>query len=209
MPRRGSLPELNTTAMVAAGRPPPQSAGLLRENGTYQYWFGTHPCSIGYSFATGPYPSLVLGVRGQLEEGEGGLVHYQILVRTGRPVRRTQLSALFPGTHWEPSRSERARDYVWKEDTRVGDPFEWGDTLPARRNSPTDWEEIRRRAKRGELELIPPDVYIRYYCTLRRIGSDFIQPVFREVVVKVILTNLGLLGDNWIWQITRRLGRGR
>lgn len=181
-------------------RPDPQGAiTSRRDSGTYQLWFGTCPISSGHLFATGPYPSLVVGVRGQLEEGQGGLVHYQVLIRTAKPCRRIQMSRLFPGTHLEPSRSAAARDYVWKEDSRVGDPFEWGDTLPPRRNSATDWEEVRSCAKRGTIESLPADVYVRHYCTLRRIGSDFIQPIFREVSVKVNQFNLGLLGGYWIW----------
>jgi hypothetical protein len=80
---------------------------------------------------------------------------------------------------------------VWKEDTRVGDPFEWGETLPARRNSTTDWDEIRKAAQRGSIESVPSDIYVRYYSSLRRIGTDFVQPPWRDVTVKVYWGDTG------------------
>jgi hypothetical protein len=182
---------------------------IPRPGGTHQLWVATSPVANGHLFSSGPYPSIIAGVRGQLEKGEGGLVHYQVLIRASRPVRRTQLSTLFPGTHLEPSRSAAARDYVWKEDTRIGDPFEWGCTLPPRRNSETDWESIRRSAKRGDLESIPADVYVRSYNSLRRICADHVQPPRREVICQVIVINIGLLGGYWLWKITPCLGRSR
>jgi len=192
MPRRGSTGSI-ANATVATGRGSHQSAGFMdsTNNRTYQFWFGTHSCSIGYSFATGPYQEIIAGVRGQLEQGEGGLVHYQILIRTSKPVRRTALSKVFPGTFFEPSRSDRARDYVWKEESRIGEPFEWGDTLPTRRNNSHDWDAIRKSAQRGDLESIPADIYCRLYTSLKRIGTDFIQPPRREVSVKVFWGTTG------------------
>jgi hypothetical protein len=187
----------------------PRPPDVSRSGGTHQLWVATSPVADGHLFATGPYPSFIAGVRGQLEKGEGGLVHYQVLIRTSKPVRRTQLSAQFPRTHLEPSRSAAARDYVWKEETRVGDPFEWGCTLPPRRNSETDWESIRRSAKRGSIECVPADIYIRYYNSLRRISADNVQPPRREVVCQVIVINIGLLGGHWLWKITPCLGRSR
>ena len=184
-------------------------SSLPRLDRTHQLWVATSPVAAGYLFSSGPYPSIIAGVRGQLEKGEGGLVHYQVLIRASKPVRRTQLSAIFPRTHLEPSRSAAAREYVWKDETRIGEPFEWGCTLPPRRNSSTDWDEVRKAAQRGALESIPSDIYIRYYMSLRRIGADFVQPPFRDVRVKVFYINIGLLGRHWHWKIIQCLEGSR
>jgi hypothetical protein len=170
------------------------------DNRTYQFWFGTHACSIGYSFATGPYPQLISGVREQLEQGQGGLVHYQVLIRTSQLVRRTALSKIFPGIFLEPSRSNAAREYVWKEESRIGEPFEWGDTMPTRRNDSHDWEAIRKSAQAGDLGSIPADIFCRLYNSLRRISSDFVQPPFREVTVQIFWGDTGSGKSHKAWE---------
>jgi hypothetical protein len=66
-------------------------------------------------------------------------------------VRRTALIREVGNGHWEATRSAAAREYVWKEATRVsGTQFEMGE-LPVRRNDAKDWEAIRESAKNGEL----------------------------------------------------------
>lgn len=172
-----------------------------RSEKTYQYWVATCPvATAGYLFATGPYTLPIDGVRGQLEQGEGGMVHYQVLIRTRKPLRRGSLSKMFPKCHLEPSRSEAAREYVWKEETRIGEPFEWGDTLPPRRNSAHDWETIRESAKTGQLDLVPPDIFVRCYNSLRRISSDYLQPPMRSVSVKVFWGSTGAGKSYKAWE---------
>lgn len=48
---------------------------------------------------------------------------------------------------------------------------------PFKRNSQTDWEEIRELAKSNEIDSVPADIYIRYYNQLRRIGADHLKPM--------------------------------
>jgi len=96
-----------------------------------------------------------------------------------------------PG-HWEQSRSQAARDYVWKEATRVeGTQFEIG-AEPRRRNNGADWEAVRSSAIAGDLLAIPADIYVRYYryCfvnfrSLCSIASDHARPmaIVRETYV--------------------------
>lgn len=40
------------------------------------------------------------------------------------------------------------------------------------RNSKKDWALIKEQAKTGQMEEIPPDVYIRFYRTLKEIKRD-------------------------------------
>ena len=60
-------------------------------------------------------------IRGQLETGEStGYQHWQICVAFKRAVRLACVKRIFGRTaHAEPTRSAAAREYVWKEDTRV------------------------------------------------------------------------------------------
>lgn len=77
-----------------------------------------------------------------------------------------------------------AEEYVWKEDTRVGEQFEFGSRL-LKRNCEKDWDKIKEEAMQGKLQEIPADIFIRYYSSLTRIAADFAKPVgvAREVWV--------------------------
>lgn len=135
-----------------------------------RYWIGTIPIE-SWIFPS-PLPDNIAYVKGQEETGtESGYHHIQVLVVFKTGVRLSAVRRVFPG-HWESSRSTAANAYVWKEDTRVPDTqFEVG-ALPIRRNEKKDWDAIRRQAQEGNLQAIPPDIYIRCYNSLRRISSD-------------------------------------
>jgi hypothetical protein len=137
-----------------------------------KYWILTIPseCFLPY------LPPGLSCIRGQLERGDGGFLHWQLCVAFCKKVTLTGVRRVFGPYHAEPTRSAAARDYVWKEDTRVeGTQFELG-SFDIRRNSPTDWDRIRDLAKSGSLDAIPPDVYVRCFHQLRSIGSAHIQP---------------------------------
>lgn len=127
-----------------------------------------------------PLASNVTYARGQLEcGGTTGYRHWQLVVNFRKPVRLSAVRKIFPG-HWEPTRSDAALAYVWKEDTRVADTqFEIG-AKPKNRASTKDWDEIRAMAKSGNLEGIPSDIYIRCYNQLQRIVGDNLQPIAVE-----------------------------
>jgi len=126
-------------------------------------------------------------IAGQLESGaESSYLHWQVLVAFDRKCRLGHCKKIFGASaHCELSRSSAARDYVWKDETAVaGTRFELGE-FKLRRNDRSDWERIRECAKRGDLESVPADVYVRNYNQLKRIAVDNLQPVGyeREVVV--------------------------
>ena len=139
------------------------------------YWLGTIP--EDQFVAIGPPPLNVAYIRGQLETGATtGYTHWQLLVVLSTKKTLNWVSSSFPGGHWELSRSNAADEYVWKEDTRVpGTQFELG-TRPFRRNNATDWSAIVTCAKSGNLDDIPPDVYVRCYNQLKRIRMDHLVP---------------------------------
>jgi len=112
-----------------------------------------------------PYlPPGVAFIRGQLELGEGGYLHWQIFCNLQKPQRLRWMQKTFGlEGHYEHTRSQAAEDYVWKEETRIaGTQFELG-KKPLQRNNTKDWEEIRSNAIAGRLMDIPADVYVRSY----------------------------------------------
>lgn len=112
-------------------------------------------------------------LRGQLEQGEGGYFHWQVYAVLCKKSTLGAVKNLFcHSAHCELTRSQAARDYVWKEETRVADSqFEFGE-LPMRRQDPTDWEKVVTDAKLGNFESIPCDVLVRCYHQLRSIRND-------------------------------------
>ena len=148
---------------------------------SYAHWIGTSNLESFCPYW--PRSEHVMYVRGQRERGAGGFEHWQLYLVLKRKQRLSFLSKLYPGMHWEPTRSKAARDYVWKEETKIpGTEFELGE-LPFRRNEKTDWAVVKRKgtiinlAMCGDIDEIPDDVFVRYYCTLRRIGQDYLKPV--------------------------------
>lgn len=140
-------------------------------------------------------------IRGQLEQGESTeYLHWQVIVCFKRKVRLREVKRVFAEeTHAELSRSAAATEYVWKEDTRItGTQFELGE-LPFKRNSRTDWEVVRRKAQEGDLLSIPPDVYVRYYHSLRSIRQDHLKPsaVYRTTLCLWGRTQLGKSRRAW------------
>lgn len=140
-----------------------------------RYWILTIPQAM-FEVPENLDPRLQF-MRGQLERGIGGFVHWQIVVAFKKKTRLRGVTDLFGHVHAELSRSSAADEYVWKEDTRVPDSqFELG-ARAFKRNSSTDWDLVRQNAKAGEFDSIPGDVYVRYYGNIRKIYSDNAKPL--------------------------------
>jgi len=148
-----------------------------------------------------PYPVPATSwVKGQLEEGAGGYLHWQVFVAFSEKKSLAGVKEVFGrSTHAELSRSESASDYVWKEDTRVpGTQFEFGHK-PFRRNSKPDWDAIWDAAVGSDLMAVPSHLRVSHYSALKRIGSDFAKPVGMErtCVVYWGLTGVGKSRRAW------------
>lgn len=117
-------------------------------------------------------------VKGQLERGDGGYLHWQLLVGMSRKSTLRQVKEIFGSEcHCELSRSSAANEYVWKEETAIPSTrFELG-SIPFRRNEKRDWEAIWTKAQEGDLDAIPADVRVVSYRTLRSIASDHSQAI--------------------------------
>lgn len=161
-----------------------------------RYWILTIP----HANFTPYQPPTVNYIRGQLELGESGYLHWQLLVAFNKKIRLGGVKHVFGSTaHAEPGRSHAAREYVWKEETRVeGTQFELG-KFAVNRGSDLDWERIREDARAGRLDAIPGDVYVRNYNNLRRIAADNLQPirVVREVFCFIGPTGTGKSRRAW------------
>jgi len=147
-----------------------------------RYWLLTIPY-----YAYTPYKHTeVQYVRGQLESGHtSGYLHWQLVTVFSKPQSAQVIKRLYGCCHCEPTRSDSAMEYVWKEDTRVaGTQFELGQ-LRMRRNQSKDWDVIKSDAQEGRLDSIPSDVYIRCYNSLKRIAVDNAKPVgvVRQITV--------------------------
>lgn len=146
------------------------------------YWILTIP---HYAFV--PYlPPSVAYIRGQLERGhKTGYLHWQLLVVFERKCRLAAVRRIFGNVNAELTKSKAANEYVWKDDTSVeGTRFELG-ALKLNRNSDTCWTSVFNNAQNGRLDAIPPDIRVRHYGNLRRIGMDYLSPagMVRQCIV--------------------------
>lgn len=126
-------------------------------------------------------------LRGQLETGAGGYLHWQLLcVLRKKATLRAVKDIYGRECHAEPSRSAAADDYVWKEETRVaGTQFELGKRA-FKRNSDTDWDAVRADAAAGKLDAIPSNVFVQHYHSLKRIQKDYSVAVARPGTTCVV-----------------------
>lgn len=161
-----------------------------------KWWLLTIP---QYMFT--PYlPPGCVYMKGQLEIGEGGFVHWQVFVTFGKAVRLSALRKIFGDVHCEVAKSQAARDYVGKEETRVeGTQFELGQE-PIRRNNRNDWEKIKSDAIAGNLADIPGSVFVHCYGNLKKIAVDHMTPVGVEKVVNVLYGPTGTGKSYRAWQ---------
>jgi len=150
-----------------------------------RHWIGTISKASGWLVPTGALEAPCVWIKGQEEIGESGFHHYQLVASFSRQVRLSQVKRIVGDGHWEPTRSDAAEAYVWKEDSRVPESqFELG-IKPMRRNNSKDWDGILNAAKSGQFELIPSDVMLRCFANINRISAHFAEPVAIERSVHV------------------------
>jgi hypothetical protein len=110
--------------------------------------------------------------------------------------------------HLEVTRSEAAREYVMKEETRIeGTQFQLGN-YPFRRNARVDWAEVLESAKKGKFDEIDPGVRIRNYTSLKRIFQDSQVPtsIRRTVEIHVLFGDAGTGKTHTCWEKIEALG---
>nr|WAE42696.1 MAG: replication associated protein [Cressdnaviricota sp.] len=165
------------------------------------FWLLTIPF---HSYTPWPNPQCTW-TRGQLERGERGgtqgYLHWQLVVAFTKKKSLRGIQEIFgTGIHAEISLSHKANEYVWKEDTRVeGTQFEFG-IKPINPSSKIDWEDVWEKAKTGDIEAIPASIRLQSYSAIRRVGSDFAQPIGMERTCKVYwgATGTGKSRTAWV-----------
>ena len=172
-----------------------------------RYWFLTIPAST--PFVPGLY--CFDYVKGQQEEGverrddsETGYLHWHLYGYSKKKIsfRSIARSFGFSGFFGEPTHTEGAAEYVWKEDTRIeGTQFEFG-LDPALGGLKTDWALVRSAAQAGNLESpdIPDHVFVQTYSALRRIATDYMRPSFVMRTTTVIWGKTGLGKSRCAWE---------
>lgn len=136
-----------------------------------RYWILTIP-AVDWTVPS-ELPPAIAWLRGQQERGDSGFEHWQLFVAFRKKIRLNGVKSYFTNsTHAEPSRSEAAEQYVFKEDTAIaGTRFDLGQKV-FNRGLPADWKRVKDLAKHGKLEEIDPEVYVKYYNTLKNIAKD-------------------------------------
>jgi hypothetical protein len=137
------------------------------------FWMLTIP---HYGFT--PYlPPGVRWIRGQLECGVGGYLHWQLVAAFVSKQSLSGVRSLFGPYNAELTYSETgSTEYVWKDDTAVhGTRFELG-VKPIDVRSATDWDSVWASATTGDFQSIPAGIRVRSYNSLRSIRSDHARP---------------------------------
>jgi len=126
------------------------------------------------------------------EQGKQGTPHLQGFAHFTKQTYFRQVCAMIPFAHWEMAREDDEANYKYcsKEGdfTILGEVPEF--TAVKRMRSMEDFEDTRRLARRGRIDQVRADHYVKYYAQLRRITQDNPQHV----------NNLdGDLHNVWIW----------
>lgn len=108
------------------------------------------------------------------EIGESGTPHLQGYVVFQSPCRLARVKRLVgQRAHLAVAKgtSEQNKNYCTKE----GKFFEQGQCpiTDGGKREQADWDEIKKKAKAGELDTIESDVFIKYYPSLRSIAKDY------------------------------------
>ena len=151
-------------------------------NKPYRIWFGTwnNPDDQTKKGLEDLHKKLEAKyTRGQLEQGElMETNHFQFVTFLKDNKRLTALKKINPKIHWSPSKSEAANDYVWKEETRVDGPWEFGKKPKVGKpkdGKKLDWEDIWNKACTGQLNKINAWVRVVHYSKLKDIAKDHLK----------------------------------
>lgn len=109
------------------------------------------------------------------EMGDSGTPHLQGFIIFKGAKRLSAMKKLNSRAHFEPARgtTDQAADYCQKDGkfveigTRPQPASKAGGDAEKNR-----WEDAKKRAREGDLDNVPADIYIKYYRTLKEIAKD-------------------------------------
>jgi len=165
----------------------------------YRYWILTIPKDKWA--VPEELPQGIAYCKGQLEIGEGGFEHWQLVAYTKEKSTYHRMISLWPTeAHVEHTRSEKAENYVWKEESSQGSRFELGKKA-MKRNSQCDWDDTFDNAKKGKFDDIPADVKIRCWHQLQSISKHYMATIDRGLVKSHIYWGVSLSGKTYAAKI--------
>lgn len=184
-------PLLRTGSLTDGSGDKPSLAGPLQ----------LHNGPMGRYCNSGRGVGSISGDEGTLSRVYGGFEHWQVIAYFKSRIRLATVKSIFgQSVHAEPTRSDAAEAYVWKDETAVvGTRFSFG-TKPRSRCNDKDWASIKSAAQHGRLDDIPPDVYCRNYNTLKRIAVDHMAPVAIERTIVVYWGTTGVGKSRLAWE---------
>ena len=107
------------------------------------------------------------------EVGESGTPHLQGYVYTRNPVGLSWVRKRIPRAHFEVSRGRPDQAIAYCEKDGV---FDERGVRPKSSSEKGEgekrrWEETREAAKKGDFDSCPPDIFVKYYRTLKEIAK--------------------------------------
>ena len=136
-----------------------------------------------------PYVIPQLGdyTKGQLEKGENGTIHWQLYVYYRHPISfKTIKRRVGDSYHIEPAKDPHSlKNYVWKADTRIQGPFEWGS--PPKQGKRTDLEDCCAVVKSEGLKRAidaAPAVYVKFHRGLELYAEHVREPYRRDISLR-------------------------
>lgn len=120
----------------------------------------------------------------QREKGkEKGTEHFQVFLQFTIGKRFDTIKNLFPKAHIENVKGSniQARDYCSKNDTRIGEVYEFGDFAEERQRTDITafYDLIKSGATNSELQVLFPSLFFKFYRNIEMLRQEFVFEEYR------------------------------
>ena len=138
-----------------------------------------------------PYLPPILPCAGPTETGVGGFVHWQLVVSASTKITSPLLEPLSDLRMRNPPDLTQAEPTAGRKTPESPEPNLNSANSQSAGTPNLTGDAILVAARAGRIESIPADIQVRCYNQLRRIGSDYVQPVPMERSAKVFWGRTG------------------